>query len=433
MQNSTAYFRIFKEDEPSESDSVIPGILCIDPDPEVRSRFSRLFEKNGYTVFTAQNPGEAMEIIVRSKPQIAITEIQYDNITAQDLLQSFRRLNRDMVIIIHTGQPERRTGKNRRLDYVFEYIVKPATSSEMIGHVKRALAFYKEKQRLKNLIDHTREKISQQLEWLMWMERTNIRRRLIFSKSIVDSIKHSITQGNGVGSLITYGEMLQVDKKDLGDRYSVSKGMIDGLMESTSVVRNWLDDMDSVSRSLAKEYELQVIEGHTLSAIVKETVESMDRFRRIKNHTVHTDDFAFTQPVISNDLVLKFSLRELLTNAFKFSPEGSVIKVGEHRTSNSVSILISNLMLESTSDLRGIPPEYESKIFEPFFRLSNIHDDRFQGEMYGMGTGLTIVQGAVNQVNGKVYVYEVREPEDDNRRAVAELIMPIVQNESDEQ
>jgi signal transduction histidine kinase len=152
----------------------------------------------------------------------------------------------------------------------------------------------------------------------------------------------------------------------------------------------------------------------------------MDRFRRIKKHIIKTDEFTFSQPVTCNEFVLRFSIRELLTNAFKFSPEESIIKVGEHRTSNSVSILISNLTVT------GIPPEYESKIFEPFFRLSNIHDDRFQGEMYGMGTGLTIVQGAINQVNGKVYVYEVSDPEDRNSRVVAEIILPIVQEESEQ-
>ncbi len=431
MQNSSAYFRIFKEDELSEADSVTPGVLCMDPDSGEREKLKLLLEENGFAVYTALNLGEALEIIVHKKPMVAITEIQYADLNAADLLHSFRKLNRDMVIIIHTAQPERRQGKNRRLDYVFEFIAKPAASTEIIGHVKRALSFRKEKMKLKNLIDQTRDRIKQQLEWLMWMERSNIRRRLIFSKSIVDSIKHSITQGNGVGSLITFGEMLQIDKKDAGDRYTVSKGMIDGLIESANVVRNWLDDMDSVSRSLAKEHELQILEGEQVRSIVHETIESMERFRRIKNHTIEAGEFTIAQPVTGNEFVLRFSLRELLTNAFKFSPDNSAVKITEHRTSNSVSILISNLLLSGTSNMSGIPPEYESKIFEPFFRLSNVHDDRFQGEMYGMGTGLTIVQGAMNQVNGKIYVYEVKDPEDRTSRVVSEIILPIVQEESD--
>jgi hypothetical protein len=60
--------------------------------------------------------------------------------------------------------------------------------------------------------------------------------------------------------------------------------------------------------------------------------------------------------------------------------------------------------------------------------LNNIHDDRFQGEMFGMGTGLTVIQAAVNKLGGKIYLYEADDPASEKREdriIVAETIFPI--------
>lgn len=427
MQEAAAFYRKISPDDVTTQGG---PILCLDPDEGVRQNLDRLFSHNGFQVHTASNLGEALEIIVRHRPRVVFTEIEFDDIEAIPVLRALKRMGRDIVLIIYTSRPERRIGQNRRLDHIFEFIVKPASSNELIGHLKRALHFHEKKRSLHGLVEETRIRIHHQMEWLMWMERENIGERVHFSKTILDSIKHSITQGNGVGSLITMAEMLQIGKKPHEDGYIVPPAMIDGLVESAGTVRSWLDDLDTVARNLGKKYEVEIIEADQFKLLVHDSIENMERFRKIKNHTISIDPMEFDNPIRSNESVIRLSIKEMLTNAFKFSRPDSDVKFHFHRTGNSFSLLITNLTMPIADGRTGIPPQFERKIFEPFIRLSNIHDDRYQHEMYGMGTGLSIVQGAINQVGGKIYLYEANDPSTDNAedtRVVAELIFPVEQ------
>ncbi len=408
-------------------------VLILDQSPEYREKMERLFVSNGYNVFLAESVGDAMDIVVRKSPSVIFTEILFSDIDAITVLKSLRRLDQDLVIIIYTSQPERRVGPSRRLEHIFEFIVKPATPFELIGHLKRAFSFHREKTSLKEYVKETREKIRRQLEWLIWTERSLIDDRIQYSKSIVDSIKHTTTQGNGLGSLITMIDMLQMGKEDLGDgKTNVNTSLLTSVFETASAVRRWLDELDMVSRSLGKHYEMQVIPGQKVIELVNESLQELEVFQKIKNHAVRVDRESFDQHVESNEAVIRLAIRETMTNAFKFSPDESVIRIKFNRTSDSFSILILNRITPMTRGVTGIPLNMENKVFEPFFKLNNIHDDRFQNEMFGMGTGLTVIQGALNQLSGKIYIYEADDPDERDvmdRRIVAEIIFPIHQPE----
>lgn len=413
------------------------SVLLLDPSEEYRKKLEHLFSSNGYTVLTASNVGEAMDIIVRHSPGVMFTEILFDDIDSVTVLRSLRKLDKDLVMIIYTTQPERRIGPNRRLEHIFEFIVKPSTSFELIGHLKRAYSFHREKTSLKEYVNETRERIRRQLEWLIWTERALIDDRVQYSKSIVDSIKHTTTQGNGIGSMITLVDMINMDKsEESDDRFSISAQLMNKLIDNASAVRHWLDELDIVSRSLGNNYEIEIISGQRVIEMVNQMVQEMEPFRQIKGHAIRVDRDTFDQPVESNEMVISLALKELITNSFKFSPDNSVIRIKFNRTSDSFSVLIMNKITPMTRGITGIPIRLEQKIFEPFFKLNNIHDDRFQYQMFGMGTGLTVIQGAINQIGGKIYVYEADDPDERDvmdKRIVAEVIFPIhqPQNESE--
>lgn len=429
MDNKSAFYRNIAHTNATHDRSLKGTVLILDPSSDQRARMRTLFSRNGYTVFEAEILGEALEIIVREKPAVIFTEIVFSDIDAIPVLRAIRKMDRDLVMIIHTSQPERRVGPSRRLEHIFEFIVKPASTFELIGHLKRALSFHDEKTALKEYTRETRERIHKQLEWLIWTEQSYIADRIDYSKSIVDSIKHTTTQGNGVGSLVTLLDMLYMGKQVDTDRYCVSATQLDNVMDTADTVRVWLDELDNVSRSLAKKYEAQTMTGDRVIEIVREIVKDLEHFQKIKDHKIRIDRENFEQPVTTNEEVIRMALKELLTNAFKFSPDGSIIRISFNRTSDSFSVIVLNRITHMSLGVTGIPFEMEKKIFEPFFKLNNIHDDRFQGEMFGMGTGLTVIQGAINQVGGKLYVYEAEDPDDreiSESRIVSEMIFPIV-------
>jgi two-component system phosphate regulon sensor histidine kinase PhoR len=82
-------------------------------------------------------------------------------------------------------------------------------------------------------------------------------------------------------------------------------------------------------------------------------------------------------------------LENLLTNAFRFTPSGGTISLDVTRQSNHLLIEISDTGI-------GIPEVDQQRIFEAFYRGTNIEARN------GLGLGLSIVHEALQQLNGSI-------------------------------
>ena len=83
----------------------------------------------------------------------------------------------------------------------------------------------------------------------------------------------------------------------------------------------------------------------------------------------------------------------LINNAVKFSPKGSVVEVNMKRIEDQTYISITDHGL-------GIPPESMSHLFERFYRAKNVTI----AEIPGSGIGLYIVKSIVEALGGKISV-----------------------------
>jgi two-component system sensor histidine kinase VicK len=86
-------------------------------------------------------------------------------------------------------------------------------------------------------------------------------------------------------------------------------------------------------------------------------------------------------------------LRNLLTNAIKYSPEGGHITVqgrGDHR----------QLLIQVRDEGMGIPPEDLERVFERFYRVENEITQR----VGGVGLGLAVCRAIVEAHGGRMWV-----------------------------
>lgn len=83
----------------------------------------------------------------------------------------------------------------------------------------------------------------------------------------------------------------------------------------------------------------------------------------------------------------------LINNAAKFSPEGSVVNIDVEHAQERVSVSISDKGL-------GIPPEALPHLFERFYRAKNVTI----AEIPGSGIGLYIVKSIVEELGGSIHV-----------------------------
>jgi signal transduction histidine kinase len=88
---------------------------------------------------------------------------------------------------------------------------------------------------------------------------------------------------------------------------------------------------------------------------------------------------------------LKQSLLNLISNAVKYNNDGGSVNFGCSTTADG------NVRLFVTDNGRGIAPQYQNQIFQPFNRLGKENSD-----IEGSGIGLTITKSLVDAMGGQI-------------------------------
>ncbi len=92
-----------------------------------------------------------------------------------------------------------------------------------------------------------------------------------------------------------------------------------------------------------------------------------------------------------NETLLRQILTNLLSNAMKYSPPHSTIRL-------KLQCYKEVMILQVQDEGIGISPAEQARLFEPFFRASNV------GNVPGTGLGLAIVKQVIEQVGGAIAV-----------------------------
>ncbi len=152
-----------------------------------------------------------------------------------------------------------------------------------------------------------------------------------------------------------------------------------------------VDDLLLISRADAGQFRLNRGQAH-LGAIVKEAIEEVELQATDANVQLVVQ-LVPDLPTFSGDAGrLKQVVRNLLTNAIKFTPQGGQVTIsGEVRN--------GQIMLAVRDTGRGISPEHLPRIFERFYQVA-----RGQGSRSGQGLGLAIVKTIVERHQGYISV-----------------------------
>ena len=108
-------------------------------------------------------------------------------------------------------------------------------------------------------------------------------------------------------------------------------------------------------------------------------------------------------------------LANLLENAVKYSPDGGEVRVRVWREGDTARLSVSDEGI-------GIPAADLPHIFDRFHRGTNVNDRRFAG----MGLGLYICRGIVEQHNGRIWA--TSEP---GRGTTFEVALPLAADGAD--
>ncbi len=126
-----------------------------------------------------------------------------------------------------------------------------------------------------------------------------------------------------------------------------------------------------------------------LAAVLNEALDTLGDSLRARSQTVSHNLSDLTCPVVADAVYLKMVLLNLVTNASKYSSEGTNIEIDALRVDDHVQVQVRD-------SGRGVPPEEQARIFESFYRLArDIHEP-------GLGLGLAIVKEIAEAHGGTV-------------------------------
>jgi two-component system cell cycle response regulator DivK len=119
-----------------------PVVLIVDDTPDGRDIYSLYLQHQGFTVVTARDGNEGVEVAREHQPDVIIMDIamaRLDGIAATKRLKRDARTRRTPVIIL-TAFPEKPVQQRAMEAGASLFLTKPCLPDQLEGHIRRLLA-----------------------------------------------------------------------------------------------------------------------------------------------------------------------------------------------------------------------------------------------------------------------------------------------------
>ena len=169
------------------------------------------------------------------------------------------------------------------------------------------------------------------------------------------------------------------------------------LVVAVKRMQGMLEDMLTVGQADAGKLKLN-LQALDIAALCRKLVTEMhtsDAGQHAIEFEAPIGHDAFSQLVMLDERLVRHIASNLLANACKYSPAGSVVVLTLDRRHDESG---DHLILRVSDEGIGIPPSDLPRLFESFHRGSNV------GNRQGSGLGLAIVKHAVDLHHGKIEV-----------------------------
>ena len=115
-------------------------ILVIDDDAGIVDSFSQLLESRGHTVYAASLADEALQRFADLDLNLVITDVCMPGLNGLDALDSFRKRNPRLPVVVMTGKEASTPPSKLRNRGAFDYLLKPIEpSAVLLAIIDRAI------------------------------------------------------------------------------------------------------------------------------------------------------------------------------------------------------------------------------------------------------------------------------------------------------
>ena len=373
-------------------------ILYIEDQQDVRTLTCNLLKRRYTNVFTAENGKAGLEIFEQEKPQIVVTDIRMPVMDGLTLCKEIKKKCDNCRFILTTAHSD--------IDYFLQsieiginhYILKPIDPDLLFAAVDNCI---KEFQTTYDLERKTKELQQMNLRLMDEIEQRNILEKdLIKAKekaeeadrlktSFLANMSHEIrTPLNGI---LGFAELLKNSKvtQEKRERY------ISIINESGRDLLNIINDVLDLAKIEACQIMLSPTDFslntmiNELYVIYEADISIKGKPIVLKKVTELPDDKSY---INGDDIRIKQIFKNLISNAIKFTPEGS-IEFGYKINNKKIHLFVKDSGI-------GIDTSNHAFIFDRFRQ----EDETTTREFGGTGLGLSIAKSLTELMGGQISV-----------------------------
>jgi signal transduction histidine kinase len=339
-------------------------ILIIEDDDNVRENISEILELNGYATYAAPNGKEGLKIALDLIPDLIVCDMMMPEMDGMEVLQHLREKHHmeHIPFIFLTARVEKKDFRQAMQIGADDYLTKPFDLRELLESIRRRL---QRSEKLKKIIEEKSEAARSEIEITSHHELNTPVFGILGSTRVLKDY---------------YEDLSESERLELIEAIYRSALRLESTLHQEALYGRILfleqnpDEQKLFCRGLTEN------PGVLLNQVNNELQEFYQRQNQV---IAEVDD----KPVPINGENLKQILKELLSNAIKFSPVGSRIDV-------ILSASERGLSLKVEDEGMGV----DVKKLEKIYPFRQFHRDK--QEQQGKGLGLYIVQKLVDFHHG---------------------------------
>lgn len=353
-------------------------ILVIDDETILRSEVMEWLMFEGYDVMGAANGLEGVEKAIQEQPDLIICDVTMPHLDGFGVLLEVHSnpATTQIPFIFVTARATHDDIRHGMTLGADDYITKPFTRLQLLEAIRIRL----EKRAVREQV-YQEELVQLQNALTQEQEQRLIKARLIgmFSHDFRNPLATILSSKN-----------LLADYADRMD-YARKQAHFDRIESSVKQLVQMLDDMLIVSQMETGNLNIKA-EELDVGSFFQEMVEEFQNVNQ-DTHTLHFENRVEMVSVADTRLLRQIGAN-LISNAIKYSPKGSTVKV-------RLSIEGEHYVLVIEDQGIGISDGDQIRLFDAFHRGKNV------GEIQGTGLGLSIVKRALDIYGGSIEVQSV--------------------------
>ena len=342
-------------------------VLNVDDTEAARYAKSKILVRAGFRVIEASNGHDALTLASADQPDLILLDTKMPDINGFEVCRRLKaNPDTQAISILQTSASfVRTTDKIAALDGGADnYLFEPIEPEELIANIKALIR-----------LSHAEKEI-----------REINRRKDVFLATLAHELR------NPLAPIKNSIKLLQNLNKDFESK---NVDLLDIISRQTDQMTRLVDDLLDVSRISQGKISLQN-EKVLVPDFINAAIESSAKFIEDRGHVIDIE--MANEPLwINGDKVrLVQIISNLLNNAAKFTPRGSVIRIRVYQNNN-------HMMVDIADDGIGLTENQSGSIFDLFVQHGRTEDRAHEG----LGIGLSLVKNLTELHGAEIKVFSL--------------------------